>query len=275
MFAYIDPTVRQRLVDQNRLVRIDARGNLLGLEQTAPEGQHAINVLGPIPLPVDLKQGEVTLDWYATVRSTELSRLEELASDLREQGGQRLFSVLASSMAVNSVLVYGDRQHWTDPVVRVHSCCMTGDVFHSKRCECGPQFDSAIERIVEAPEGGMLIYMSGHEGRGIGLWAKAATYLLQDAGEDTYQANRSLGLAADCRDFADAASLIHYFYGDKPFRLLTNNPKKVEDLRQHGLQHISMQHHVHGVSKWNERYLGAKKAWGHQLSDEDLKPGND
>ena len=73
--------------------------------------------------------------------------------------------------------------------------------------------------------------MAGHEGRGIGLWAKAATYLLQDAGENTYQANRSLGLPDDSRDFTDAAAILHYFIGaDKLFRLLTNNPKKLDDL---------------------------------------------
>ena len=81
-------------------------------------------------------------------------------------------------------------------------------------------------RIQQDEQGGMVIYMSGHEGRGIGLWAKAATYLLQDAGEDTYEANRSLGLPDDSRDFSDAGSLLKYFLKDSPFRLLTNNPEK-------------------------------------------------
>ena len=77
--------------------------------------------------------------------------------------------------------------------------------------------------------------MAGHEGRGIGLWAKAATYLLQDAGENTYQANRSLGLPDDSRDFTDAGILLKYFIGDAGFRLLTNNPKKINDLAELGL----------------------------------------
>ena len=88
--------------------------------------------------------------------------------------------------------------------MRVHSSCLTGDVFGSERCECGPQLHSAIQRIHADKDGGLLVYMAGHEGRGIGLWAKAATYLLQDAGEDTYQANRSLGLPDDSRDFSDS-----------------------------------------------------------------------
>ena len=94
------------------------------------------------------------------------------------------------------------------PIVRVHSNCLTGDIFGSMRCECGPQLDAAIDRIARDPEGGYIVYMAGHEGRGIGLWAKAATYLLQDAGENTYQANRSLGLPDDSRDFSDAAYLL-------------------------------------------------------------------
>jgi GTP cyclohydrolase II len=116
----------------------------------------------------------------------------------------------------------------------------------------------------------MLIYMSGHEGRGIGLWAKAATYLLQDGGEDTYQANRSLGLPDDSRDFSDAAALLKYFRGPGPFRLLTNNPKKIEDLATAGLTQITPVKHVFGVTRANRRYLQAKKDWGHKLATEDF-----
>ena len=98
-----------------------------------------------------------------------------------------------------------------EPVlVRVHSECLTGDVFGSERCECGPQLKSALELIDADHEGGMLIYMSGHEGRGIGLWAKAVTYLLQDMGQDTYDANTALGLPEDSRDFTDAAVALRH-----------------------------------------------------------------
>jgi len=152
----------------------------------------------------------------------------------------------------------------------VHSSCLTGDVFGSERCECGPQMRSAIERIRDDKEGGLVVYMSGHEGRGIGLWAKAATYLLQDSGENTYQANRSLGLPDDSRDFSDAASLIRYFRGVGPFRLLTNNPKKVDDLVAAGLHDITPVKHVFGVTEANKRYLAAKQDWGHKLSEDDI-----
>ena len=112
--------------------------------------------------------------------------------------------------------------------------------------------------------------MSGHEGRGIGLWAKAATYLLQDSGENTYQANRSLGLPDDSRDFSDAASLLKFFVGDKPIRLMTNNPKKVTDLAEHGVTRVTAEKHVCGVTDSNRRYLQAKQDWGHKLDPGDI-----
>jgi GTP cyclohydrolase II len=174
-------------------------------------------------------------------------------------------------MAVNSVLALGEPESWTNPLVRVHSSCLTGDVFGSARCECGPQFLAALERISDEPSGGLLIYMSGHEGRGIGLWAKAATYVLQDAGENTYQANRSLGLPDDSRDFSDAASLLKYFLGDRPFRLLTNNPKKIADLNNFGVHNITPVKHLIGVTPANRNYLKAKRDWGHELDPEDIE----
>jgi GTP cyclohydrolase II len=270
MFTYLDPTVRERLIQQGQLVRIDAHGRRTDPRAEPRPGSGAISVLGPIPLPLQRCGRQYAADWYAAVRHTELSKVQDLADRLRSSDHQESFALLASSMAVNSVLVMGDPENWRDPLVRVHSSCMTGDVFGSQRCECGPQFAAALERISADEAGGMIIYMSGHEGRGIGLWAKAATYLLQDAGENTYQANRSLGLPDDSRDFTDAAALIRYFHGDRPFRLLTNNPKKVEDLRAHGLQEIIRVKHVTGVADANRAYLEAKRAWGHDLEDGDL-----
>jgi len=173
-------------------------------------------------------------------------------------------------MAVNSVIMIGDPQNSENPLVRVHSNCLTGDVFGSERCECGPQLAAAVERIAGDPCGGIIVYMAGHEGRGIGLWAKAATYLLQDAGEDTYQANESLGLPADSRDFNDAAALILYFLGNRPIRLLTNNPKKIQDLTGSGLTQMNIEKHIAGVTRWNRNYLSAKRGWGHKIGDDDI-----
>ena len=271
MFTYLNPTIRRRLIDDDKLIRIDSRGRKISANGATPSGDIAINILGPIPLPLQLGELTIATTWYASVRSTELAKVEELARDLSKQGGQHLFATLASGMAVNSVLLLGEPAATGNPIVRVHSSCLTGDVFGSQRCECGPQFVSALERINQDPAGGMIVYMAGHEGRGIGLWAKAATYLLQDAGENTYEANRSLGLPDDSRDFTDAAALLHYFIGDVPFRLLTNNPKKIADLNALGLSQISPLKHVIGVNPWNRRYLAAKRDWGHELSEQDIE----
>lgn len=270
MFTYIDPTVRQRLLAQGKLLQIDANGKTMSPDEPLVAGEKAISILGPIPLPIERNGRKFEVNWYASVRRTELHKVEELAEELRNRDGQQSFAILASSMAVNSILTIGDPSRSENPLVRVHSSCVTGDVFGSARCECGPQFMTALERIADDPAGGVLIYMSGHEGRGIGLWAKAATYLLQDSGEDTYQANRSLGLPDDSRDFSDAAALLKYFLDDRPFRLLTNNPKKITDLNNYGVRNITPVKHVIGVSEDNRRYLAAKRDWGHQLTVEDL-----
>ena len=268
MFTYLNPEVREKLIDQGRLVRINSEGELMDVKSPDYPGELAINLLGPTPLPMALGKIEVRVDWYAAVRSTELSQVESLASDLRERGGQHLFSHLVSPLAVNSVLVIGKPTE--NPLVRVHSNCLTGDVFGSQRCDCGPQLAAAIKNINEDPAGGYIVYMAGHEGRGIGLWAKAATYLLQDSGEDTYQANRSLGLPDDSRDFTDAAILLKHFVGNESFRLMTNNPKKLDDLAKYGLTNLTAVKHVTGTGEWNRTYLNAKRGWGHNIEESDL-----
>lgn len=270
MFTYLDPTVRQRLIEQGVLVCVRSNGQLVPSGEGPPDDARAISILGPIPLPVDCDGREHVVDWYASVRHTRLSLVEEMAERCRQDRKLEAFAGLSASMAVNSVLLAGDPQDWSNPLIRIHSCCLTGDVFGSKRCECGPQFQTALAKILGDPAGGMVIYMSGHEGRGIGLWAKAATYLLQDSGENTYQANRSLGLPDDSRDFGDAAILLKYFHGNRLFRLLTNNPKKLEDLAAAGLTRFTPVKHVTGITDSNRGYLRAKRQWGHSIDSEDL-----
>ena len=279
MFAYIDPTVSTRLAAQGKLVRMDRCGRRLDLDGPAPAADgYALDMLGPIPLPLGaVDAGSAGAGpaprWYAVVRHTELQPVDALARTLREQGAVRRFAELVSHMSVNSVLVFGNPDGDPHPLVRVHSSCLTGDVFGSRRCDCGPQLADAMRRMTG--EGGIIVYMAGHEGRGIGLWAKAATYVLQDGGENTYQANRSLGLPDDSRNFSDAATiLLHFLGGDRPFRLLTNNPKKCRELEAHGLTRITMERHVAGVGEHNRRYLAAKRDWGHVIEDRDLgRPG--
>ena len=169
MFTYLNPEIRERLIQKGKLVRIDAKGDMLDARQPSSPDSFALNLLGPIPLPLGRGHKHPTVNWYAAVRSTELSEVEALASSLRDTGGQHLFSSLASSMAVNSVSVIGNPDESESPLVRVHSSCLTGDVFGSRRCDCGPQMEVAIDRIAQEPGGGYLIYMAGHEGRGIGL----------------------------------------------------------------------------------------------------------
>ena len=151
-------------------------------------------------------------------------------------------------------LTLGDPEDGALPLVRLHSECLTGDVFGSARCDCGPQLREAVEQIASA--GGVLLYLR-QEGRGIGLYNKLDAYALQDAGLDTYEANTALGFAEDARDYTAAAQMLATL-GITRLDLLTNNPDKVDQLREHG---VAVRRSVPtGVfaSESNLRYLHAK-----------------
>ncbi|MEH0634721.1 MULTISPECIES: GTP cyclohydrolase II [Streptomyces] len=151
-------------------------------------------------------------------------------------------------------LVLGDPAPGTDPLVRLHSECLTGDVFGSARCDCGPQLREAVERIAE--RGGVLLYLR-QEGRGIGLYNKLDAYALQDQGLDTYEANAALGLPEDARDYTAAAQMLGAL-GIDQLDLLSNNPDKAQQLRDLG---VGVRHRVPtGVftTAHNVRYLRAK-----------------
>ena len=142
------------------------------------------------------------------------------------------------------------------PLVRPHSECLTGDVFGSQRCDCGPQLREAVERITEA--GGFLLYLR-QEGRGIGLYAKLDAYALQEAGLDTYEANVALGRGEDERDYTPAAQML-FALGVERIRLLSNNPDKAVQLERCGIavtQRIRTGVHL---SAANVRYLATKAA---------------
>ncbi|MBL3688108.1 GTP cyclohydrolase II [Leucobacter zeae] len=153
-----------------------------------------------------------------------------------------------------------------DAIVRVHSECITGEAFGSLKCECGPQLDAALDQIHE--RGGVVVYLRGHEGRGIGLANKLRAYQLQEQGLDTLDANLELGLPADARDYTAAAEILADL-GIGRVRLLTNNPDKVAQLEAHGVVVSERVPLLVGVTEQNLGYLTAKRdRMGHQLPDE-------
>lgn len=150
-------------------------------------------------------------------------------------------------------------------LVRVHSECLTGEVLGSEKCECGPQLDAALEMIDR--EGGIVIYMRGHEGRGIGLINKLKAYRLQEKGLDTLDANLALGFLPDARDYGAAVAILADL-GVSEVRVITNNPEKLRQLGDRGITVLGRVPIVVGVGQFNEGYLEAKRdRMGHVLPD--------
>jgi 3,4-dihydroxy 2-butanone 4-phosphate synthase/GTP cyclohydrolase II len=146
----------------------------------------------------------------------------------------------------------------------VHSECLTGDIFASRRCDCGSQLHAAMEHIEKAGKG-VIIYMRGHEGRGIGLHGKILAYKLQEQGLDTVEANLKLGFPMDLRDYGIGAQII-YDLGVRKIRLMTNNPRKVIGLGGHKLEIVEQVPVKSPPKPENARYLETKrKKMGHKL----------
>lgn len=145
----------------------------------------------------------------------------------------------------------------TTPIVRMHSECLTGDILHSLRCDCGNQLAAALELINEKGQG-VLVYLRAHEGRGIGLLNKLKAYALQEQGQDTVQANISLGFPADLRDYGVGAQIL-LDLGIKKFKLITNNPKKIIGLEGYGLEVVDRVALPPSLNKYNEKYLKTKR----------------
>jgi 3,4-dihydroxy 2-butanone 4-phosphate synthase/GTP cyclohydrolase II len=176
-----------------------------------------------------------------------------------EPDGVEHIALVAGGLGADGRLIDGE-----DVLVRVHSECLTGDVFGSQRCDCGPQLNAALDRI--STEGrGVLIYLRGHEGRGIGLLPKLRAYQLQEAGRDTVDANLDLGLPADARDYAAAARMLEDL-GVRSLRLLTNNPEKHTALEGFGLTVSGRESVAVQAGEHNLRYLTTKRdRMGHEL----------
>jgi 3,4-dihydroxy 2-butanone 4-phosphate synthase/GTP cyclohydrolase II len=184
-----------------------------------------------------------------------------------EYGDWRMLGYESLVDGVHSVaMLYGDPEGRPDVLVRMHSECLTGDVFRSRRCDCGGQLDIAMAQIQEQGEG-VIVYLRGHEGRGIGLLHKLRAYQLQDLGRDTVEANRELGLPVDARDYGIGAAILADL-GLTTLRLLTNNPAKRAGLEGFGVRIRERVPIRVRPNAMNRRYLETKsRLMGHQLGD--------
>jgi 3,4-dihydroxy 2-butanone 4-phosphate synthase/GTP cyclohydrolase II len=168
-------------------------------------------------------------------------------------------------------LVMGEIREDEPVLVRVHSECLTGDIFGSLRCDCQNQLHLALQKIAEEGKG-VLVYMRGHEGRGIGIINKLKAYSLQDEGYDTVEANHKLGFNADLRDFGTGAQIL-LDLGVRKMKLMTNNPRKIVALEGFGLEIVERVSIITQTNPHNEKYIKAKKdKLGHMIEGlEDLK----
>ncbi|MUT65310.1 GTP cyclohydrolase II [Paenibacillus sp. NEAU-GSW1] len=217
-----------------------------------------IYLVGPIKLPIHLGEETAIFQWYCWLLCKE---------DLHDIEGiiHKLSAVNLAEMQQSSVLVYGDFEHADDAFIRMHSICHTGDIFGSKRCDCGFQLHQSLQMIV-SHGAGALFYLANHEGRGIGLFSKAMAYLLQEDGYDTVEANLNLGFVDDARNYGDAIRVLRSLR-EKQVKLITNNPKKLDALRSAGLEVADRIPLWGDVSEYNEKYLQTKvNRSGHLLS---------
>jgi 3,4-dihydroxy 2-butanone 4-phosphate synthase/GTP cyclohydrolase II len=208
----------------------------------------------------------VTTDDIAdfAARSSLVTRAASVKLPLNEGGFTAVGYREVTGGREHIALVLGDLSG--EPLVRVHSECLTGDVFHSRRCDCGEQLDLAI-REISRQGSGVLVYLRGHEGRGIGLIEKLRAYALQDDGLDTVDANRHLGHPDDGRDYRVASAILHEL-GVSTVRLITNNPDKCEALTQAGIRISERVPTLVAATEENRRYLMTKqRRLGHLLQN--------
>ncbi|MCA0757773.1 GTP cyclohydrolase II [Paenibacillus sp. N4] len=208
-----------------------------------------IYLVGPIRLPVQLDGEELIFGWYCWL----------LCKEKLEDAGQiiaKLSAVNLAEMQQSSVLVYGDFAGADEAWIRMHSICHTGDIFGSKRCDCGFQLHESM-RMIARKGAGALFYLANHEGRGIGLFSKAMAYLLQEQGYDTVDANVKLGFADDARNYGDAIRVLKTLR-KKQVSLITNNPKKLDALQAAGLDVTDRIPLWGDRSEHNRKYLETK-----------------
>ncbi|MFK2826722.1 GTP cyclohydrolase II [Bacillus sp. B190/17] len=223
--------------------------------QLIKRDEGAIYLVGPIRLPVNLYGETIVFQWYCWLQCDEVTEDYDRLID-------SLSSMNLASFQQSSVLVYGDFQGEEDAMIRMHSICHTGDIFGSKRCDCGYQLKQSMKMITQHGTGA-LFYLANHEGRGIGLFSKAMAYILQENGYDTVDANIDLGFVDDSRNYDEAIEVLKALRS-KPVTLITNNPRKLEALKNAGLP-VSGRVPLWGdTSEFNENYLQTKvKRSGH------------
>ncbi|WP_263984915.1 GTP cyclohydrolase II [Streptomyces sp. HPF1205] len=219
-------------------------------------------VLRPAEEPAVRRSAEAPTD----LRPTEAPAVRrEASTDLPTAYGPfRAHGYRAADGVEHIALVAGDIGDGEDVLVRVHSECLTGDVLGSRRCDCGPQLQQALRKV--AAEGrGVVVYLRGHEGRGIGLLSKLRAYELQERGRDTLDANLELGLPADARDYGAAARILADL-GVRSLRLMTNNPAKTGALAGQDLRVLGREPMPVAAGEHNLRYLRTKRdRMGHDL----------
>ncbi|RUL56873.1 GTP cyclohydrolase II [Lysinibacillus antri] len=218
-------------------------------------------VVGPVNLPITQGDFQTTFQWY-----TWLNLDKKYAT--KEQILQAIVNEDLASKQQSSVLIYGDFENADDAIIRMHSICHTGDIFGSKRCDCGYQLHESMKMIVDHGCGA-IFYLANHEGRGIGLFSKSLAYILQEEGYDTVEANNALGFADDTRNYEEAISILEALRS-KPVKLITNNPLKLRALKEHGLlahEHIPL---WGGLTETNRHYLETKVRKSGHITEKQL-----
>ena len=199
-------------------------------------------------------------------QNTKIGKIESDAYLPTESGNFRV-SVTPDENGMEHALLYVDGfEESENPLIRIHSECLTGDAFGSMKCDCGPQLKKSM-KLIQQEGAGAIVYLR-QEGRGIGLESKIQAYALQDKGYDTLDANLALGHPADARDYSIAAEMLKK-KGIKNVRLMTNNPLKIKGLVDNGIEVSDRVSHITGLSDENKEYLKTKSSrMGHLI---DLK----
>ncbi len=190
------------------------------------------------------------------LRKEMFMKREAIANLPSDFGDFKVYGYINKLTGVDQIAIVKDDGSDKIPMVRVHSECLTGDVFHSKRCDCQNQLETAL-RLIEEYGKGALVYIRGHEGRGIGLVNKIKAYALQEHGQDTVQANISLGFQPDLRNYGIGAQILRDL-GYTKFKLITNNPTKIVALKGYGLEIVERVALKPNLNRYNEKYMHTK-----------------